>query len=81
MLPDDPDAFESAFRAAVAAALPATTVERVDRTIIAIKLRVDLDEHRFIDVFFNARNQRVDLAVRSQSRGRRGASRDRDGAA
>ena len=42
-LPDDPDAFESAFRAAVAAVLPATTVERVDRTIIAIKLRVDLD--------------------------------------
>jgi hypothetical protein len=62
-LPDDPDAFESAFRAAVTAVLPSTTVQRVSRTIIAIKLRVDLDEHRFIDVFFNARNQRVDLAV------------------
>ena len=62
-LPDDPDAFESAFRAAVGAVLPSTTVQRVSRTIIAIKLRVDLDEHRFIDVFFNARNQRVDLSV------------------
>jgi hypothetical protein len=63
LLPDDPDRFESAFRAAVAAALPSLTVQRVSRTIVAIKLRVDLDEHRFIDVFFNARNQRVDLAV------------------
>jgi hypothetical protein len=62
-LPDDPDAFELAFRAAVAAVLPSTVVQRVSRTIIAIKLRVDLGEHRFIDVFFNARNQRVDLAV------------------
>jgi len=62
-LPDDPDTFESAFRAAVAAVLPSATVARIDRTIIAIKLRGDLDEHRFIDVFFNAPNQRVDLSV------------------
>jgi hypothetical protein len=62
-LPDDPDTFESAFRAAVAAVLPSTTVERVDRTTIPIKLRVDLDEHRFIDVFFNGRNRRIDLTV------------------
>jgi hypothetical protein len=41
-LPDDPDAFGSAFRAAVAAVLPSTIVQRVSRTIIAIKLRVDL---------------------------------------
>ncbi len=62
-LPDDPDAFATAFRAAVAAVLPSATVERIARTIIAIKLRCDLDENRFIDVFFNSRNQRVDLAV------------------
>ena len=62
-LPDDPDAFETAFRVAVAAVRPSATVERVMRTIIAIKLRVDLDENRFIDVFVNSRNHRVDLAV------------------
>lgn len=62
-LPDDADAFELAFRAAVEAVLPSTTVQRVGRTMIAIKLRVDLDAQRFIDVFFSARNQRVDLAV------------------
>jgi len=42
-LPDDCDAFEVAFRAAVAAALPSPTVEVVTRTIVAIKLRVDVD--------------------------------------
>ena len=61
--PDDPDAVEPAFRDALAAVLPSLAVERVDRTIVAIKLRVDLDEHRFIDVFFNSRNQPVDLSV------------------
>jgi hypothetical protein len=63
LLPNDPDAFEAAFRNAVAVVLPSSAVERVERTIIAIKLRVDVDEHRFIDVFFNSRNQRVDLSV------------------
>ena len=62
-LPDDLEGFESAFRAAVAAAFPSASVERVHWTIIAIKLRADLNEHRFIDVFFNARNRRTDLAV------------------
>ena len=62
-LPDDPDAFETAFRAAVAAVLPKATVERVARTIIVMKLRVELNQHRFVDVFFNARNQRIDLTV------------------
>jgi hypothetical protein len=62
-LPDDPDAFEAEFRAAVAAALPGATVERGARTIIAVKLRVDLDENQFIDVFFNARNGRADFAL------------------
>ncbi len=62
-LPDDPDAFEAAFRDAVAAVLPSLAVERVDRTIVVIKLRVDLDADRFIDVFYNSRNQRVDLSV------------------
>jgi hypothetical protein len=50
-LPDDRDAFEAAFRAAVAAVLPSATVEVISRTIVVVKLRVDLDEHRFIDVF------------------------------
>jgi len=62
-LPDDCDAFEVAFRAAVAAALPSATVEVVTRTIVAIKLRVDVDDARFIDVFFNQRNRRTDLSV------------------
>jgi hypothetical protein len=62
-LPDDCDAFEAAFRAAVAAVLPSATVEVVTRTIVAIKLRVDVDDARFIDVFFNQRNRRTDLSV------------------
>jgi len=37
--PDDRDAFEAAFRAAVAAALPSATVEVIDRTLVVIKLR------------------------------------------
>lgn len=68
-LPESPDAFEDAFRAAVAAVLPSARVERVARTIVAIKMRVELSERRFIDVFFNARNQRTDLSV--VERGRR----------
>jgi len=52
-LPDDPDLFEATVRAAVAAVLPSATVERLARTIVAIKLRVDLDRNRFIDVFHN----------------------------
>jgi hypothetical protein len=38
---EDPDAFASAFRTAVAAAFPFTTVERGDRTLTATELRVD----------------------------------------
>jgi len=53
-LPDDRDAFEAAVRAAVAAVLPSATVGVVDRTLVVIKLRVDLDAERFIDVFFNS---------------------------
>ena len=67
-IPDDPDAFEAAFRAAVAAALPSATVERAARTIIMIKLRVELGADRFIDAFFNGRNHRTDLAVIEQGR-------------
>jgi hypothetical protein len=62
-LPDDRDTFEAAFRAAVAAVLPSAIVDVVARTIVAIKLRVDLDEDRFIDVFFNERNRRTDLSL------------------
>jgi len=62
-LPDDRDTFEAAFRAAVAAVLPSAIVEVVARTIVAIKLRVDVDEDRFIDVFFNERNRRIDLSL------------------
>jgi hypothetical protein len=47
-LPEDRDAFEAAFRAVVAGILPSATVEVVARTVVAIKLRVDLDEERFI---------------------------------
>ena len=67
-LSDDRDAFEVAFRAALAAVLPSATAEVVARTIVAIKLRVDLDEHRFIDVFFNERNRRTDLALIERGR-------------
>ncbi|OFV88816.1 MAG: hypothetical protein A3J75_06725 [Acidobacteria bacterium RBG_16_68_9] len=67
-LPDDRDTFEAAFRAAVAAVLPSATVEVVARTIVAIKLRVDLDEDRFMDVFFNERNRRTDLVLIERGR-------------
>ena len=62
-LPNDPDAFEAAFRSAVTAVLPSATIDLIARTIVTIKLRVDLDQNRFIDAFFNARNGRTDLAV------------------
>lgn len=62
-LPDDRDTFEAAFRAAVAAVLPSATVEVVARTVVTIKLPVDVDEDRFIDVFFNERNRRTDLSL------------------
>ncbi|HEX7408417.1 MAG TPA: hypothetical protein VF515_12305 [Candidatus Binatia bacterium] len=55
-LADDPDAFEAAFYAAVAAVLPSATIERTARTVIAVKLRVAVGENDFIDVFFNSRN-------------------------
>jgi hypothetical protein len=67
-LPEDRDAFEAAFRAVVAEILPSATVEIVARTVVAIKLRVDLDEERFIDVFFNERNRRTDLTLIERSR-------------
>ena len=67
-LPEDRDAFEGAFRAAVAAILPSATVEVVARTIVAIKLRVDVDGDRFIDVFFNERNRRTDLTLIERGR-------------
>jgi hypothetical protein len=62
-LPDTADAFEAAFRAAVTVVLPTATVEQVSRTLVVIKLRVELNRNRFIDVFFNSRNGRTDLAV------------------
>ena len=62
-LPDDRDAFEAAFRAAVAAVVPSATVQVVDRTLIAVKLRVHLGADRFLDVFFNEHNGRTDLAL------------------
>ena len=43
-------------------------MEVVARTIVAIKLRVDLDEDRFIDVFFNERNRRTDLVLIERGR-------------
>ena len=58
-----PDDFEGALRNAVASALPGALVTRVRRTIISVKLRVDLDARLFIDAFFNARNQRTDLSL------------------
>lgn len=58
-----PDDFEEALRSAVASALPGASVTRVRRTIVSVKLRVDLDDRLFIDIFFNARNQRTDLSV------------------
>ena len=61
-LPDDRDAFEAAFRGAVAAVLPSATVQVVDRTLIAVKLRVPLGTTQFLDVF-NKRNGRTDLTL------------------
>ena len=66
--PDDRDAFETAFRAAVAAVFPSAAVEVVARTIIVVKLRIELDEDRFIDVFFNSRNGRADLTLMDSGR-------------
>lgn len=62
-IPEDLDSFEAAVRTAVAAVLPSGAVETVARTIIVIKLRVDLHDGRFIDVFFNSRNRRADLSL------------------
>lgn len=67
-IPDGPDAFEAAFRAAVATVLPSATVERATRTIIMIKLRVELGADRFIDALFNDRNHRTDLTVIERGR-------------
>jgi hypothetical protein len=67
-IPDNRDDFETAFCAAVATVLPSASVEVVAPTIVAIKLRVDLDEDRFIDVFFNSRNRRTDLALIERGR-------------
>ena len=67
-LPEDPAAFEAAFRAAVAAILPSATVELARRTIVMIKMRVELGADRFTDVFFNARNHRTDLTVIERGR-------------
>jgi hypothetical protein len=55
--------FEEALRSAVASSLPGVPVTRVRRTIVSVKLRVDLDDRRFIDAFFNVRNQRTDLSL------------------
>ncbi len=49
----DLETFETEIRAAVGAVLPATHVRLVERTLVAIKLRVDLSSGRFIDIFFN----------------------------
>jgi hypothetical protein len=62
-LPEGLEEFEATFRAAVESALPSATVECAARTLIVVKLRVDLRENSFIDVFFNARNQRCDLTL------------------
>ncbi len=60
---ETPAAFEVAFRTAAAAALPGAVVTVMRRTIVATKLRLVLTPTRFVDVFFNARNQRADLSV------------------
>lgn len=57
------EAFEAAFRSAVEEVWPGAHVIRVARTIVAVKLRVDLAGRRFIDAFFNASSQRMDLSV------------------
>lgn len=58
-----PEDFEEALRRAAASSLAGLPVRRVRRTSVSVKLRIDLDARRFIDVFFNARNQRTDLAL------------------
>jgi hypothetical protein len=60
---EDPAAFETAVRSTVALVLPSASVSCVTRTTLAVKLRIELGARRFIDVFFNARNQRADLTL------------------
>jgi len=60
---DHPGDFEAALTEAAAAVLPAARVVRIRRTIVATKLRIELGPVRFVDCFFNARNQRMDLSV------------------
>jgi hypothetical protein len=58
-----PEDLEEALRSATASALPGVTVRRIRRTIVSVKLRIDLDARLFVDAFFNARNQRTDLSL------------------
>lgn len=60
---ENPAEFAEALRAVAAEVLPAARVVVVRRTMIACKMRVELGARRFIDVFFNARNQRMDLSL------------------
>ena len=60
---ETPEAFEQALDRAAAAIFPGKQVVRISRSIVATKFRIDLDARRFIDVFFNCRNQRTDLTV------------------
>jgi hypothetical protein len=59
----DLEKFEAEFLSAVRVVLPATRVYVVQRTLVAIKLRVEISKLRFIDVFYNADNGRTDLSV------------------
>ena len=58
-----PSDFETALIEAAAAVLPSARVISIRRTMIAAKVRIDLGPTRFVDCFFNARNQRMDLSV------------------
>ena len=60
---EHPEDFEAAFRAAATAVFPDAQVALARRTVVAVKLRLDLTSGRFVDVFFNARNQRTDLSL------------------
>ena len=63
-----PEEFEAAFRAAVRGVFPGAHVYAVRLTLITVKLRLDFPGARFVDVFFNARNQRTDLSLIDEDR-------------
>ena len=60
---DSLDAFEDQVRTAAASFVSSERVSIVARTLLTVKLRVDVTAARFVAVFFNVGNGRIDLSV------------------